>query len=98
MQTENTAQASTEGFDQMAVGLKTAIDQFQTVQSPESFAGIIAALKPIGDIGLRFWGLASGYVRRHPVQTTVAVVAVGFLIAQLLKPAEMPKSNDGRQY
>ncbi len=81
----------------MAVGLKSAITDFQETRSPEAFAGIIAAIKPIGDFGLQLWNVTSKYVRRHPVQTTVAVVAIGFIVATLLKPAT-PGVKSDRNY
>jgi hypothetical protein len=96
MQTEKTMNTSTNasapGFDQMAVGLKSAITDFQETQSPE------AALKPIGDFGLRLWGMTSGFVRRHPVQTAVGVVALGTLAAYLLKPRTTPALDSKRNY
>jgi hypothetical protein len=102
MQTEKTMNTSTNasapGFDQMAVGLKSAITDFQETQSPEALAGIIAALKPIGDFGLRLWGMTSGFVRRHPVQTAVGVVALGTLAAYLLKPRTTPALDSKRNY
>lgn len=94
---QEAANVTGAGFDQMAVGLKTAINEFQETQSPESLAGLIAAIKPIGDFGLKLWGLTTRYVRRHPVQTTVAVVAIGFIVASLLKPAT-PAIKSDRNY
>jgi hypothetical protein len=86
------------GFDQMAVGLKSAITEFQDVRSPEAFAGIIAALKPLGDFSLRLWKKTARYVRRHPVETTVAVLTIGVIAAVLLKPAATPQINSDRNY
>jgi hypothetical protein len=86
------------GFDQMAVGLKSAITDFQDAQSPEALAGIIAAFKPVGDIAYRLFRKTSRYVRRHPVETTVAVLAIGFIVATLVKPASAPQINSDRNY
>lgn len=92
------AEQEEAGFDQMAVGFKTAMTDFQETQSPEAFASIIAAIKPIGDFGLKFWSKATRYVRRHPVETTVAVLAIGFIIASFMKPAAGPQINSDRNY
>lgn len=88
------------GFDQMAQTLSAAIADFSK-DSPAILASIVSALRPIGDYSLKAWSFATGYVRRHPVQTAIGVVALGFIAAQLMKKNEMmssPKSSDGRQY
>lgn len=91
------------GFDQMAQSLSGALAEF-TEQSPAIFATITAALRPIGEYSLKAWSVSSNFVRRHPVQTAVGVVAIGFMASLLVKRAaamaesEMPISSDGRQY
>lgn len=96
--THTTQSLDNPGFDQMAQGLKSAMQEFSTTQSPEAIAMILSALKPIGDFSMRAWNYATSFVRRHPVQTAVGVVALGFIVAQLMKPARAPQSEDGRQY
>lgn len=87
-----------QGFDQLAVGLESAITDFQETGSPQAWTAILTAIKPITDFGMRFFGMTSTYVRRHPVQTTVAVVAIGLIVASLLKPASAPKVSGERNY
>ena len=87
-----------QGFGQLAVGLESAITDFKETGSSQSWTAILSAIKPITDFGTRFFGMTSIYVRRHPVQTTVAVVAIGLIVASLLKPAAAPKISDQRNY
>lgn len=88
------------GFDQMAQSLSAAISDFSK-DSPAILESIVSALRPIGDYSMKAWSFVTSYVRRHPVQVAVGVVALGFIAAQLMKKSAMmtePKSNDGRQY
>lgn len=88
------------GFDQMAQSLSAALEDFSK-DSPAILASIVSALRPIGEYSMKAWSFATGYVRRHPVQAAVGIVALGFIAAQLMKKNSMmnaPKSSDGRQY
>jgi len=96
--TDATQPLDNPGFDQMAQGLKDAIQDFSTEQSPASFEMIVSALRPIGDLGLRVWNFTSSFVRRHPVETAVGVAAIGFAVALMLRPRPAIRSSDGRQY
>ena len=104
MQTQITAPVRTriadQGFDQIALGLKTAIEDFQTKQSPEALTRVLTALQPISDFGMKFWGTTRVFVSRHPVQTTAAVVglvAAGYMLAQYAKRPNFV-SSDKRNY
>lgn len=86
--TQSTTQSIGEnkGFDQMAQGLRSAMENFEQSQHPEMIAAIVSALKPVSEYATQFWNMTSRLVRRHPVQTTVAVCALGFVIAAFMKP------------
>ena len=96
--TAGAAANAPKGFDQMATGLKSAITEFQETQSTDALAGILAAFKPVGEMALRMWSKSFGFARKHPVQTTVAVVAIGVILAAILKPAAKAAIASNRNY
>lgn len=82
--TSQTANESTQGFDQMAVGLKHAAKELQ--ENPqESIAAVLAMFKPIGEYVSSAWSTTSSYARRHPVRIAVTAVAIGLLASRLMK-------------
>lgn len=93
MQTTTQTIGENKGFDQMAQSLRTAINEFEHSQT--MFNSIVEALRPVGDYAFSFWNLTSRFVRRHPVQTTVAVCAIGFVIAALMKPNMLMSAPTG---
>lgn len=79
MQTD-TLNTSTEnqGFDQMAVEMKTAIEEFDANSS--------GRLSEVLDMIQPYVAQVNGFVRRYPVQTAVGLVAAGIFVFAMMKP------------
>lgn len=80
------ATTNNQGFDQMAQGLKQAMQDFDVQKAPDYFAMFGSAVRPV-----------TNFVRRHPVQSAIGVIAIGLLASRFIT-TDMPRSRDGRQY
>lgn len=78
--------ANAPEFHQMADGMKKAIGDFEDMQNEDIFSTVSSYLAPIGDACVRSWNSATSFVRRHPVETSVAVGCIGLLCAYMMMP------------
>jgi hypothetical protein len=77
------------GLGQMADSMKTAVEDFKTIQPSGILAVALSAWKPLSHYGLKAFKFTSVYTRRHPVRIAISVIAIGFVASRLLraKPA-----------
>jgi hypothetical protein len=62
-------------FHQMADGMKKAINEFESASS---------YMESIGDICANAWNATTRFVRRHPVESSIACGGLGLIAAYML--------------
>lgn len=74
----------THDFDRLVDGLKRALSDFQTEQTPENFAVIVTALSEFGISGADIWRRAADYSKRYPLRSAVVAGLAFFAFKGLL--------------
>lgn len=70
------------GFNQLAVGLRRATEEFEAKDTSDFFS----FLKPAGDYLVSATRFTVGYARRHPVRMGITVAALALIAVQALRP------------
>lgn len=85
--------ANAPEFHQMADSMKKAMGDFENIRSEDVISALASYLTPISEACVSGWNSATRFVRRHPVETSLAVGCVGLLCAYLLMPSRSAKSS-----
>ena len=73
---------SIKGFDQMAVGMQHAVEEFKDVAPQDDF---FSFLQPVTEMGSRAVRFTAEYSRRHPIRMAISVAALGLMASQILR-------------
>lgn len=79
------SKATNKGYDQLATGLRSAVDEFEKTASPENVDAIFSFLKPAAEMGQRALNGTIDYSRRHPIRIAITVAALGLVAARMLQ-------------
>ena len=84
-------------FHQMADGMKRAINEFESSSSEGSLALLASYIAPVGDACVSAWNATTRFVRRHPVESSIACGCVGLVAAYLLMPSSRRARKSSRK-